>query len=112
MNLNLQMNKKWIHHKLLYQTEQIKLPELNPIPNSNLNENDLRFVSKEVIKNKTASQIVEIIFKKNPTDIANHYIKQKEAYEQVLVSQNSTCFQNNLCICDCLLNIPSFKKWN
>jgi hypothetical protein len=90
--------------------ESVKLSELNPIPNSKLNGNDLKFVSKEGIKNKTPKQIIEIIFAKNPTDIASHYNNQKEVYEKVLISQNSNCFQNNICICDSLLNIPSNKK--
>ncbi len=96
--------------QIIVQPSQVEQQQLNPLPNSKLNENDLRFVSKENIRNKTAKDIVEIIFKKNPTEIASVYNNQKDIFEKLLISQNSNCFQNNICICDSLLNIPSNKK--
>jgi len=92
------------------QPNEIKQLELNPNPNSKLNASALKLINKEGVKNKTPKQIVDIVFEKNPTDIASHYDNQKELYQKVLISKNLNCFQNNICICDSLLYIPSFRK--
>ena len=75
-----------------------------------LNANDLKLVSKEGIKNKSPKQIVDIIFTKNKNDIESHYKTQKEIYEKVLILNNSSCFLNNVCVCDSLAEIPSYRK--
>jgi hypothetical protein len=96
--------------QVIPQPVEVKQPELNPKPNSKLNTNDLKLVSKEGIKNKSPKQIVDIIFAKNKNDIENHYKTQKEIYEKVLINNNSSCFLNNVCVCDSLAEIPSYKK--
>jgi hypothetical protein len=91
-------------------SESVKIADLIPLPNSILNGNDLKSISKVGIKNKAVKEIVENIFKKNPTDIATYYEGQKEIYEKVLISRNSNCFQDSICKCDSLEIVPSFKK--
>lgn len=90
--------------------EPIKVIEPTPLPNSVLNDKDLKLVVKEGTKGKSVSQIVDFIFTKNPTEIAGYYKNQKEVYEQYLISKNKNCFQEQNCICDSLKVIPSYKK--
>jgi len=91
------------------QPELIRVVELNPIPNSKLNDNDLNLVLKVELEGKTVSQVVDLIFKKNPTDIANPYASQKKQYGQVLIAKNKDCFKNNVCSNNCIKIIPSYK---
>lgn len=90
--------------------------QLTPTPNSELNTNDQKIISKAGLKNKSVLEIIEIIFSKKPTDIQSHYKNQKEAYAKELVKVNSDCFEKEegsyRCICDSLSHIPSFKKSN
>jgi hypothetical protein len=90
--------------------DSIPLPELNPLPNSRLSQNDLNLIFKQGIKNKDINEVIEIIFRKNPTDIGKHYTDQKNIYEVLLKKENPNCFQNNICVCDSILNIPAYKK--
>lgn len=85
-------------------------PKLNPIPNDELSRKDVKQIMKEGIKGKTVTQIVEIIFKKNPTDIASIYSNQKALYEQELVSENAGFFKNYICSSDSIGKIPTYKK--
>lgn len=91
-------------------SEPIKIKTLNPEPNSRLNINDLNIINKQKVKNKSSNEIVEIIFQKNPTDIANYYFGQKDLYIKRLIETNLDCFQNNICIKEDLKDIPSYKK--
>lgn len=89
--------------------EQPKIPSLSPAPNSELNDNDLAIVNSKGINRKTISEIVTLIFVKNPTDVGSHYVGQKEAYSEALKKANPTCFENGICVCDALISIPSYK---
>jgi hypothetical protein len=83
--------------------------KLYPIPNSQLSDNDLNIVSKQII-GKTVSEVVDIIFLKNPREIGNYYGDyQRGTYAKKLVEMNPNCFRENKCIRDKLEIIPSFK---
>ena len=92
------------------ETPQPTVPNLNPKPNSELNQNDLGIISKQKIKGKSSKEIIDIIFQKNPTDIAKHYKEQKDVYWQVLIKENQGCFEGNTCVKDSLKHVPSYKQ--
>src|SRR5690606_31659095 len=88
--------------------------ELNPKPNAELNKNDYMQVAKEIKYNTTVSEIVEVIFEKNPNDIEKHYKEQKENYSKKLFELNQESFENKdgvyYFVKDTLRHIPSFKN--
>ncbi|MGC4128669.1 MAG: hypothetical protein QM564_03750 [Bergeyella sp.] len=95
-------------------TESTSNQELNPKPNGELNENDYRLVAKKINHNTAVNEVVEIIFKENPTDIKSHYDTQKEIYSKQLIDKNKDCFEDRNGIFhfvkDTLRHIPSYKK--
>lgn len=99
--------------------EQVKatppvLQSLNPIPTSELNENDYRLVAKKLVYNSKIEEVVIIIFDRNPTDIKNHYTGQESIYSKHLLEMNKDCFKKKEGIYyfskDTLRHIPSYKK--
>jgi len=91
-----------------------KIPELNPVSNSNLTVNDYRLLAKNIPYNMAVGQVVKVIFDKNPTEIKNYYINQEENYSKHLIELNKQCFEQKEGIYyftrDTLKVIPSFKK--
>ncbi len=83
---------------------------LKPLPNSQLNKNDLDLISKYNINGKTVDDIVDIIFLENPNDVKKYYVNQKNAYSKFLMKKNIDCFNENKCTKNNLMVIPSFKK--
>ncbi len=87
--------------------------DLNPKPNTELNENDFRIVAKNILLNTSIDSIVEIIFKINPTDIKKYYNEQKEIYSKHLHEINKDCFEYKdgilYFVKDTLRHIPSYK---
>jgi hypothetical protein len=92
------------------ETNKAEQPKLNPQPNSELSKNDLNLIIKKKIKDKSISEIVEIIYKLNPSEIANIYSSQKPLYERELIFKNPSVFKDNKCISDSIGHIPTFKK--
>ena len=92
----------------------IELVELNPKPNSELNENDYNIIAKQLNPNTKVEDIVKTIFDKNPTDIKSNYAGQEENYAKHLVKLNKNCFEEKSGIYyfvkDTILHIPSYKK--
>lgn len=88
--------------------------ELNPSPNSQLNENDYRIVAKNLKYNLKVEEVVKVIFNKNPTEIRNYYTGQEKNYYKQLIEKNKDCFENIDGVIyfkkDTIRNIPSFKK--
>ena len=95
-------------------TEQTETKELKPTPNSELNANDRKRVEKIGIKGRSGKDIIQTIFMQNPTDIKSHYADQVNQYLEYLSSKNPDCFtkESDICNCDSLVLIPSFKKDN
>ncbi len=92
--------------------EELEVKELEPTPNSELNTNDRKRVEKNGIKGRSGKDIVQTIFRKNPSDIETHYKNQTDLYLEYLISKNPDCFSqvSDKCMCDSLAHIPSFKK--
>jgi hypothetical protein len=92
----------------------IELVELNPKPNSELNENDYNIIAKQLNPNTKVEDVVKTIFDKNPTDIKSNYAGQEENYAKHLVELNKNCFEEKSGIYyfvkDTILHIPSYKK--
>lgn len=90
------------------------LQPLNPISNSELNENDFRLVAKKLNYNTRIEEVVKIIFNMNPSDIKSHYDGQDSIYSKHLFDLNKDCFENREGILyfsrDTLRHIPSYKK--
>lgn len=94
--------------------ETIKLADLNPVSNSTLNENDYRYVAKNIKANMKLDEVVKVIFKNNPTEISNIYSGQEEIYSKHLLELNKQCFEEKEGIYyftkGTLRQIPSYKK--
>ena len=88
--------------------------ELDPKPNSILNDNDFRIVANKISYNSKVEEIVKMIFTLNPTDIYSSYSNQEKIYSEQLVFLNKKCFEekdgNYYFVKDTIRNIPSFKK--
>ena len=95
-------------------TETMPIQELNPIPNEELNEHDYRLIAKKIKYDTEVNEVVEIIFKNNPTDIKNNYDEQQDVYSKQLIEKNKDCFEYKSGIFyfvkDTLRHIPSYKK--
>ena len=93
------------------ESEQVRTPELNPVPQSELNENDWRNVAKKLKPDTKIEDVVKLIFDKNPTDIKSIYSGQEETYGKVLIEKNKDCFQDKdgsfYFVKDTLKHIPS-----
>ena len=94
--------------------ETTKLEDLNPLPNSKLNDNDFRRVAKNITYQSKIEDVVKVIFDKNPTDIKSNYIGQENKYSKHLIELNKQCFEEKDGLYyftkDTLRQIPSFKK--
>lgn len=92
----------------------IELVELNPKPNSELNENDYKIIAKQLKPNTKIQDAVKTIFDKNPNDIKSNYAGQEENYAKHLVELNKNCFEEKNGIYyfskDTIIHIPSYKK--
>lgn len=71
------------------------------------------WLPKKIKYNTEVSEVVEIIFKGNPTDIKNNYEGQKEVYSKQLIDKNKDCFEDrngvSYFVKDTLKHIPSYK---
>lgn len=96
------------------QEETQSQEELNPSPNSQLNENDYRIVAKNLKYGLKVEEVVKVIFDKNPTEIKNFYNSQENIYSKYLTDRNKECFEKKDGIFyftkDTIRNIPSFNK--
>lgn len=96
------------------QTTTTPVRELNPKPNSELNENGYRLAAKSLKYNIKADDVVKIIFDKNPTEIKSNYIGQEDIYAKQIIELNKSCFEEKDGIFyfskDTLRHIPSYKK--
>lgn len=105
---------KPIPEKIEEKPTPLELQPLNPVPNSELNENDYRLVAKKLNYNSKIDDIVKLIFDKNPTDIKSHYIGQEGIYSKHLLELNKDCFEEKngtyFFSKDTLRHIPSYKK--
>ncbi len=90
--------------------------ELSPIPNNQLNPNDIKNIAKSIKSDMTLVEVVKIIFEKNPTDIKKHYENQLELYSKKITEQNKNCFEEKDSVIyykkDTIKKIPSFKLNN
>ncbi len=75
-------------------------------------ENDRNITNYALKESKVVSldSVVEIIFKKNPTDIYTKFKDKKEEYKKYLLDENPECFDDNQRLIRDLLKIPSQKK--
>ncbi len=99
---------------LIEQPTNENIQELNPKPNAELNENDYKIVAKNIKYNTKIDEVIEIIFKHNPTDIKSSYDEQREIYSKQLIEANKNCFEDKTGVFyfvkDTLRHIPSYKK--
>ena len=91
-------------------TQVSAMSSLSPIPNAELIEKDRRNVSKGLRYNIKLTEVVELIFRKNPNQIGEYYTGQKELYGKCLMEKNEHCFQDSIgtyfFVRDTLLHIP------
>lgn len=86
---------------------------LNPIPNSEINQNDKKVLFQKTFKGKKIGEIVNIIFENNPTEISKIYLFQKKNYQNNLYKLNKKYFKiekDTICLNDSIAKIPSFKS--
>lgn len=111
-------NTEIVHEPPAPQTQQqsVSAPvqELNPKPNTELNENDFRNVAKKLTYSAKVDAVVKLIFDKNPTDIKSNYLGQEEIYSKRIIDLNRNCFEEKdgvyYFVKDTLKHIPSYKK--
>lgn len=87
--------------------------ELNPITNTFLTPKDKSILFKNKFKDKSISEIIDLIYKNNPTEISNIYNTQKKEYQNNLFELNKTYFKivtDTICLNDSIEKIPSFKR--
>lgn len=93
------------------EPEQVKTSELNPVPQSELNEHDCHLIAKKLSYDTKIDDVVTLIFKTNPNDIKKIYTGQEEIYGKVLIEKNKDCFQDRdgiyYFVQDTLKHIPS-----
>lgn len=89
-------------------------PSLSPASNTELVKADVVKLVKDSIKGKKLAVIVDLLFIRNPRNIGEVYVGQKEAYAASLLHINENCFTKDstesVCRCDTLNHIPAFKK--
>lgn len=90
------------------------IPILTPIPNAELNIRDQRIIARRLSYHTPMSEVVQLIFDQNPTDIKAHYAGQETAYAKQLLKLNPSVFLSKAGETyfekDTLRHIPSFKK--
>ena len=94
-------------------TNNENISSLNPIPNSEISQNDKKILFQKTIKGKKIGEIVNIIFESNPTEISKIYSFQKKDYQNNLFKFNEKYFKienDTICINDSIVKIPSFKN--
>lgn len=106
---------KIVYRELTVETTNSKEGQfinLNPFPNSELNQSDKKTLFLIPIKGKKIGEIVNLIFENNPTEISKIYLFQKKDYQNNLLKLNQNYFKINndtICINDSIPKIPSFK---
>lgn len=98
-------------------TALIESPEvislgLNPIPNSELNEEDKTKVLKKILENTKIDSVVNIIFELNKPTIKEPYKYQKKNYSVELYNSNMSSFKikdQDTIFVDFLKKIPDYK---
>lgn len=85
---------------------------LNPTPNGELNENDVRVMSRQNLRGRAIADVVSVILDINKNDIARLYKDQVQAYTRELLARNPNCFDSQNCICDTVFHIPAYKNPN
>ncbi|MHA8076158.1 hypothetical protein [Aquirufa sp. TARAVU-A1A] len=88
---------------------------LNPLPNNELNDKEIKIISKKLKSNSSIDEVVDIIFENHKKDINSHYSEQKNLYKENLYELNKNCFEVSNGIKkftkkDTLRHIPYFKK--
>ena len=118
---NEEPNREVVHQEVIEETNSntnipnpnssLLLTELNPIPQSELNENDYRNVAKKLSKDTKLADVVKVIFDNNPTQIRAIYSGQEELYGKHLIEKNKDCFKEKngsyFFVKDTLKHIPS-----
>jgi hypothetical protein len=96
-------------------TESTNQHLLNPLPNNELNNKEIKIIAKKLKSNSSIDEVVDIIFENHKKDINSHYSEQKNLYKENLYEKNKNCFDvsNGIKIFtkkDTLRHIPYFKK--
>jgi hypothetical protein len=95
--------------------EQLKLKTLYPRPNGNITQRDIPVLSQAGIKNKTLTQLTQLILDNAPESVGKYYKGQELQYAAALLNSNRQAFQrvgnDYVCTGDYLmLHIPAIIK--
>lgn len=95
--------------------EQIKLKTLYPRPNGTITQRDIPFLAQAGIKNKTLTQLTQLIMDNAPESVGKFYKGQELQYAAALLNNNRQAFQrigdDYVCTGDYLiLHIPAIIK--
>lgn len=86
---------------------------LNPKPNCELSQSDILTVNKNLKPLLSIDDVVNIIFKFNPTDVKKTYLGQENIYGKALIELNKGCFQEKqgefYFVKDALKHLPCYK---
>jgi hypothetical protein len=104
-----------------YKNELIKMQglvdsfALQPYPNDNLNEKDVKALWMEtattdpLVIGLSIDSVVKIIFAKNQGDIRKYYKGKEDYYRKFLLKKNPNCFDANAVLQDSIKIVPCFK---
>ena len=93
---------------------QLNAKPLNPQSNIELIKSEADILSKAGIKNRSLSDITNMIFQKFPVNIGDVYKHQFDNYAKNLLIANKNAFEKKgndyICITDALIHIPAYKS--
>ncbi|MDR6919610.1 hypothetical protein [Chryseobacterium sp. 2987] len=87
---------------------------LNPLPNSELNDNDRILISKKVKSGTKIDSLVNAIYELNPSTIKDYYRHQKKDYKEKLYHINPASFSikgPDTIWVDTLKKVPNYSKF-
>ncbi len=96
-NLEIKDNKIKLLQNNPKPEEHVEINQLNPFPNSQLNDNDLQLINDKLNEKNLVNieDLVNVIFETNPNSIKKYYQFQKNDYKLYLYQLNENSFQKN-----------------
>ncbi|MBS9768689.1 MAG: hypothetical protein KGV44_14295 [Flavobacteriaceae bacterium] len=88
------INKETVFENSHKNTKCTKCCAKNKLSANNvLNENDCNNVTSQLKLNMSISEVVNVIYDKNPTDISKPFKDEKTEYSKLLYQKNEDCFE-------------------
>ncbi len=99
--------------KKVLNNDTIQFKSLDPISNRALQQAEEKIVFQKIIKGKKIGEIVNLIFKNNPSEISKLFLFQKINYQNNLFKVNKKLFKienDTVCVNGNGFKLPTFKN--